>query len=309
MPLAEPEPVPLPEPLPLPEPEPLPELLPEALEVTPAPLEETLIPDETPVIVTAPTILASPETAQTPQELEIAIPQSQAAKPIFRPVTPPPNINQPRPRPVTPPPGGLSLPSQPLGGILPPLGSTGGAGGQPPGGGTPRTPPGAQGWTLSQPLIGEGEGGYRGLNLDIRCREAKRTHEDCPEYIRKFSGRNADGSESFGPHAPRGSTIATTISPRSSYNLDSSGRPRPIGGGNDPWNPNLVDRNSPNITAIDNADFGRLNPENNLNSRQRQQPQGRVRDFLTEPGQKKDPWKSDTLELPPSSPPETDDDE
>ena len=77
---------------------------------------------------------------------------------------------------------------------------------QPPGGGTAigRSNPGGGNWTLAPQSEGTGNEAYKGITLDIRCREAGRTHLDCPEYLRKNRGRAADGSESGVGLAGRG---------------------------------------------------------------------------------------------------------
>ena len=52
--------------------------------------------------------------------------------------------------------------------------------------------------------------------MDIRCREEGRTHEDCPEYLKKFRGRDASGRESFegmaGTGTDRGDRISSSRS-------------------------------------------------------------------------------------------------
>ena len=65
-------------------------------------------------------------------------------------------------------------------------------------------------WTLAPQPTGPGKA-YEGLNLDIRCREEGRTHEDCPEYVRKNRGRAADGSESFTGFAGTGTDRGNRI--------------------------------------------------------------------------------------------------
>ena len=67
---------------------------------------------------------------------------------------------------------------------------------------------------------------YEGINLDIRCREEGRTHADCPEYIKKFRGRDRSGRESFdgmaGTGSDRGDRISSsrTIPSRSALGLN-----------------------------------------------------------------------------------------
>jgi len=71
-----------------------------------------------------------------------------------------------------------------------------------PSGGTRRPAPGAGtgGWTLNTGAAQSPGAGYDGLNLDVRCREDDRTHLDCPEYIRRQKGRDAEGFESISAH-------------------------------------------------------------------------------------------------------------
>ena len=38
----------------------------------------------------------------------------------------------------------------------------------------------------------------------MRCREAGKTHLECPEYLRSFQGRDAAGYENFEQYRPRG---------------------------------------------------------------------------------------------------------
>jgi len=91
--------------------------------------------------------------------------------------------------------------------------SQGGSISTPPGGGTQigRTPRGTDGWTLAPQPAAPGNG-YTGLNLDIRCREEGRTHEDCPDYIQKNRGRDLSGRESFDGHAGTGTDRGNRIS-------------------------------------------------------------------------------------------------
>ena len=197
--LIEPEPLPseiilepLPELVPEPEPQPLPEIEPE-------PLPE---PD---IIITAPTVLASPDAPESREEEIRAVPQEQS-DPFMdliqrdRDST----LNDPI---VTLPRGG---------GNEGPV-SQGGNVTAPPGGGTQigRTNPGSGGWTLAPQRAGAGKA-YEGINLDMRCREEGRTHADCPEYLKKFRGRDRTGRESFngmaGTGSDRGDRITTSRS-------------------------------------------------------------------------------------------------
>lgn len=176
----------------------------EAPIITPEPeptLEPEIIEPEEPVIITtAPTILASPDAPTTQTEEQTAVPQSQASplEIILQSQTPSGG------RPATPSPrGGGNTANIPIGGGAP-------------NGGTRRANPGATGWTLDPSAYGNGAGaGYKGMTLDIKCRESKRTHEDCPEYISKHQGRDANGYEGFGAHAPRGTSITANTPSRS----------------------------------------------------------------------------------------------
>jgi len=196
------EPLPLPpeiilEPAPIPEPVPIPEFTPEPLiEFDPEPLSA---PD---IILTAPTILASPDAPETIQEERRAVPQAQS-DPFIDLIQRDRDSTLDNPVPSARASGG---------GNEAPI-SQGGTVSTPPGGGTQigRTAPGASGWTLAPQRAGPGEA-YEGINLDIRCREEGRTHEDCPEYLKKFRGRDASGRESFDGMAGTGSDRGDRIS-------------------------------------------------------------------------------------------------
>jgi len=153
--------------------------------------EAELPPVAPDLIITAPTVLASPEAPDSREEEIRAVPQEQSD---------PSSLNDPV---ITPPRGG---------GNEGPI-SQGGSTATPPGGGTQigRTAPGAGGWTLAPQRDGPGKA-YEGLNLDIRCREEGRTHEDCPEYLRQNRGRDRSGRESFDGHAGTGSDRGDRIS-------------------------------------------------------------------------------------------------
>lgn len=253
------------------EPEPLPSI-PEDVEITPDP-EPAVIentepeerqPDEPEFITTAPTILASPEAPTTIEEADRAIPQSQAA----------PVANQPR---------GSGAPSnQQAGGAnAPNLGGPSRGGGNLFGGGTQRSSPGASGWTLAPGSYGNSPGaGYQGLNLDIRCREADRTHEDCPEYLRQFQGRNSGGFESFGAHSTGGTP---TRSARAGTQSNQS-----VGGGTNPWDrgigSNSINAGGPSESILDDADFGRTFLSTPLGDGT---APGRLTDIFEEP---REPW-------------------
>ena len=270
-------------------------IAPSQFELAPDPVtpteEEAVEPeiDEAPIITTAPTILASPDAPSTSDEADKAVPQEQAAPVndfLFNPKTRFPTTPAPN--------SGTSRPSAPSGG-----GSSGGAisldggGGGIPGGGTQRAPSqrGSTGWALG-PQGGSGalgEGG-KGLILDIRCREAKRTHADCPEYLAKFKGRNAAGYESFGAHSNGTVTGSTRGARAGTYNNPS------VGGGRDPWalapGSNSVNAGGPSSTVLEDADFGREFLGTNLGDGS--QPR-RMRDLLKEPTK---PWDGGVIELP-----------
>ena len=241
--------------------------------VIPEPAEPEIIETEIidpvedlPIITTAPTVLASPDAPTSLDELERAVPQSQADQmldPLQRPASG----------------GGNPIISGP----------TYGGGGTPPSGGTRRNSPGAGwgGWTLDPSALGGGqsEGWGDGISMDMRCREDDRTHEDCPEYINKFEGRNAAGFETFGAHSTSG--IQSTTRAR-------AGRPvqQVIGGSNDIWSgaaigDNSVNGGNPGTSILDEADFGRLGTY--------EQPA--VRDIFKAPERPK--TGLDTLILPP----------
>ena len=275
--------------------EPLPEPEPET-KPAPAPIEPDVAEPEledAPIITTAPTILASPEAPTTIDEAEKAVPQEQAAPVndfLFNP--------KPRQAPTAPN-SGTRRPSAPSSGNGRSGSPSSGAisldgGGGIPSGGTQRTPTqrggGNAGWALA-PAGGSGglgKGG-EGLILDIRCREAKRTHADCPAYLAKFKGRNAAGYESFSPHSSGG--VSRSTSGARAGTLTN----RNVGGGRDPWSANLGDNSinagGPSTTVLDDTSFGQgLGP--------RLEPIGepdRVRDLIKQPDR---PWETDAIELP-----------
>lgn len=269
---------------------------PEITPVEPSPPVETepepeeLELEDAPIITTAPTILASPDAPVTSEEAEKAVPQEQAAPLndfLFKPKT------------------GFPQPAAPRGGSRPstsaPSGNSGGGGGAisldgggaaPPGGGTRlgSSRPSGGGWTYapSGSTGGFGEGG-KGLVLDIRCREAKRTHADCPAYLAKFKGRNASGFESFGAHSNGGGGSARSARSGTSENPA-------VGGGRDPWSlgpgSNSVNAGGPSSTVLDDADFGREFLGTNLGDGSQS---GRLRDLIKSPEK---PWEEKIIELP-----------
>lgn len=204
-------------------------------EVEAPPSQEPETPDvpaeDSSIITTAPRVLADDDSAQTQQELERAVPQSQAD-------TGPDNGG-----------GGYRTPTIGGGGrnTLDPNAGTDFPTG-PTTAGTGRPSPGAGGWSLGEGAQGDygGEGGMRGVAFDTRCRDIDRTHEDCPEYVAKPKGRSADGYETprinRGPSTRRGPSAA-----------------RNIGGATGPNSNNAFSASSngmPSTTVLDDVDFG-----------------------------------------------------
>lgn len=200
------------EPLPdLLEPEPLPPEI--FLEPVTLPEPEILFQPEPPVVIefepltapdivlTAPIVLASPDAPETREEESRAVPQEQS-DPFMDLIKRDRNSSLQDPLPTPRAGGGNQGPI-----------SQGGNVSRPPGGGTSigRTNPGAEGWTLA-PQGASGNEAYEGIILDIRCREEGRTHEDCPEYLERFRGRDASGQESFQGHAGTGTDRGDGIS-------------------------------------------------------------------------------------------------
>ena len=204
---------PLPEILPEPVPQPLPQIVAEP--------EPEFRPELAPILITPPTILASPDAPETREEQARAVPQEQSDPLIDL-------IKRDRDsalnNPLTGSPRG--------GGNEGPISQGGSVGTPPPGGGTRigRPSPGADGWTLA-PQGRAVNKAYEGINLDIRCREAGRTHLDCPEYIKKFRGRDRSGRESFDGHAGTGTDRGNSfraIPSRSEISLDRGDPSRTI---------------------------------------------------------------------------------
>ena len=212
-------------------------------------------PSNPDIISTAPSILASPDAPSNQSEADRAVPQSQSdplGDLLRRPVGLPPS---------TPGAGGPTV-SGPR---------TGGGNEAVPGGGTRRgNSRGVDGWTLS-PSTSPGEG-YDGLNMDIRCREANRTHENCPEYLKKFRGRDASGWESFNGRAGTG----TDRSQRQQAPASRRSLGLPIGD-------NSVNAGGPSSTIFDDA------PEVSFDREFLNKPiiieeePGRLRDLLKQP--------------------------
>jgi hypothetical protein len=214
----------VPEPAPEPEPEPEP----------PAP---EILPEE--IIPVAPTILASPDAPTTREEIAKAVPQEQSDP--FLDLLKRDTESTTRDPDLLP---DLSGPTA-GGGNTGPVGSVN----TPPGGGTRRSGPaiGAGGWNLGPQPTSPGAG-FEGINLDMRCREAGRTHLDCPEYLRQFKGRDANGFESTrglaGTGTDRGPGVggtSRTISSRGDLGL-------PIGD-------NSVNGGGPSENFIDNREL------------------------------------------------------
>lgn len=241
-------------------PEPIREIPPTPEPIQPPKVKPEVIEIIKPVVITtAPSILASPDAPTTKAEEQKSVPSSQAAPLDFI-------LKQGRPKPRG---GGGNQGRIPIG--------------SPPGG-TRRANPGAKGWTLAPGSYGEGTGkGYKGLILDMRCREAGRTHEDCPEYLQKYQGRNAEGYEEFGAHAPRGTSVSRPsrgITP----GIFSA--------------PNIGELGSPSTTVLDDAGFNGQYMGDRLSDGK---PARRVRDLFgnSEPA----PW---TLQPPLEETPEED---
>ena len=169
-----------------------------------------------------------------------------------------------------------------------------GGGNPPPSGGTRRDSTGARGWTLAPGSESNSPGkGYDGLILDIRCREAGKSHLECPEYLKAYSGRNAGGYEVFGKqHAtPAGSGPRAT--PR------SLGLPVPIGGGARQLGQigdNSVNGGGPSTSILDDPanSFDRTFPGKEFDYGQNDG--ARVRDLLEEA---EDPWNAPVEITPP----------
>ena len=168
---------------------------------------------------------------------------------------------------------------------------TGGTGTPPPSSGSRRGGPGTKGWTLAPGSNTNSPGeGYDGLVLDIRCREADKTHLECPEYLAKFRGRNAAGFESFEGMAGRG----TDTGPSTSTHVVGGGV---VGGGTSQLGrigDNSVNGGGPSTSVLDD-------PANNFDRTFQgkdfdygQNDGRRVRDLLTEP----DETYGDPEELP-----------
>ena len=289
-PVVEPEPLPEPEPNivePLPEPvieEPAPVVTPdpvpvpvEPLPVVPEPvIVETPEPAPEPpneIVTTAPTILASPEAPTTQEEADRAVPQEQAA-PLSDLIT---GRNQ-LPLGNLPPAG---LPANPD--IAGP--SRGGGNIE---GGTRLANPGAGGWTLTAPQ--SPGGGYGTLLEDVRCREATRTHEDCPQDVRGPRGRDAMGFERYSEPRHGG---ATGLGPGARARAGDLSTGDIGATGEQFWNKGfgtVLSSHGPSTTVLDDVDFSKefLGSPVIVS-----EPGGRVRDLFDDT-EVEDDW---TLEL------------
>ena len=121
--------------------------------------------------------------------------------------------------------------------------------------------------------------GYEGLILDIRCREANKSHLECPEYLKKFQGRNAAGFESFEGHVGRG----TDRGPTTSSHIVGGGV---IGGGTSQLGrigDNSVNGGGPSTSILDDPanGFDRTFPGKDFDYGQNDGR--RLRDVFTEP--------------------------
>lgn len=304
-------------------PEPLPDLLP-IEEMIPLPdpdiIEPDLVdPEPAPplVIEPEPAVLPDPEPAPTPVEPEII---SQPQTILASPEAPETIIEQRRAvteeesdpfmdlmrRDRALGPSNAADPGQvrrPAGNPLSGPTSGGGNIGMPPSGGTQRAAPGAGGWNLAPGSYGNSPGpGYEGINLDIRCREADKSHEDCPEYLRTFQGRDANGFESFDQYRPRGVERSTT--PQGFRQGNSVGRN--IAGGGDPWSTgigsNSINAGGPSSNLLDDGPEVDFSREFLGNPVRVQEDQTRLRDIFADPPEDEDIFKIDELVLPEPEP-------
>ena len=266
-----PEIVPEPAPVPVPEPEPSPEQEPEPEPVAPA---------EPEVISVPPTILASPDAPETQQEAARAVAEEQADSFIDL------LQRESRPSPSAPPDPGTVR--SPLSGP-----ATGGGNiGAPPGSGTQRGGPGAGGWTLDPSWRNSPGAGYEGINLDMRCREQGRSHEDCPDYAPRYQGRDAAGFEDYATYAPRG----TGAPPRTRSHTSGVGvGGANVAGGSNPWSAGLGDNSinagGPSTTLFEDGPEVSFDREFLGNPVRVEGEAGRVRDLFNGP----DPEPDDTM--------------
>lgn len=304
-------------------PEPLPDVLP-IEEMVPLPDPEIIEPDlvefdpvQAPVIEPEPDVLPDPKPAPTPVESEII---SQPQTILASPEAPETIIEQRRAvtaeesdpfmdlmrRDRSLGPSNTADPGQvrrPAGSPLSGPTSGGGNIGMPPSGGTQRAAPGAGGWNLAPGSYGNSPGkGYEGINLDIRCREADKSHEDCPEYLRTFQGRDANGFESFDQYRPRGVERSTT--PQGFRQGNSVGRN--IAGGGDPWSTgigsNSINAGGPSSNLLDDGPEVDFSREFLGNPVRVQEDQTRLRDIFADPPEDEDIFKIDELVLPDPEP-------
>jgi len=277
-----PDPVVVPEPAPIVTPEPVP-IIEEPLPITPAPvIVETPepAPEEPPVeiVTTAPTILASPDAPTTQEEADRAVPESQAA-PLSDLITGRNNLEQ-----GATPPTGLPGRDPTIAGPL--------SGGGNVEGGSRLSNPGAGGWTLTAPT--SPGGGYDGMLEDIRCREEQRTHDDCPEYMRSQSGRDAAGFEDFSTLRHGGTGVSGTRARAGrtiSGDIGSQGdRLWQAGGG--VIGSNSINGGGPSTTVLDDTDFGKefLGTPVLID-----EPGVRIRDLFKEEEDEEDDWTLDLV--------------
>ncbi|MGJ8561236.1 MAG: hypothetical protein ACSHX3_13455 [Litorimonas sp.] len=261
-------------------------------DVLPDPEPTTVVPD----IITQPqTILASPEAPETIIEQRRAVTEEESD----------PFIDlMRRDRPLGPTnttdPGQIRRPAgSPLSGPT----SGGGNIGAPPSGGTQRAAPGVGGWNLAPGSYGNSPGaGYEGINIDMRCREAGKTHEECPEYLRTFQGRDANGFESFDRYRPRG--VERSSTPQGFRQGNAVGRN--IAGGGDPWSTgignNSINAGGPSSTMLDDGPEVNFSREFLGNPVRVEEDQTRLRDIFVDPEADDDIFKIDELVLPEPDP-------
>ena len=262
---------------------------------------EPTLPD---VIAAArPSILASPDAPTNAEEQNRSVDPSQATPLDY--ILETGRRGSPR---NAPPAGGAPMqlggrpgnPGNPGGGRPgsggPNNGAGGGNSGQIPVGGGQRAPaPGSSGWQLSPGSYGDGGAGYGGMIMDIRCREQERTHEDCPEYVPGYQGRDANGLEDFSAHAPRGTTIDNPRSrgmnsPSSIFGGPSQyGGPSARPGGTRTGGPVDDNRGLPSTGVLDDTYL----PPSELSTPipGEQQRGGRVRDVFGNPAALPSPWQ------------------
>jgi hypothetical protein len=273
-----------------PEPEPAPELPPppaplfqqdifEIPETQTDPETELLDIPDIEVAALPPTILASPDAPTTQAEAENSIPQEQAVTPldfIFKDK------------------GKSGLPNAGTGNLFDPLTGNKGNPGRAPvnTGSTPRTSPGANGWQINGTWPSDGLPGGKGIIRDIDCRGEKRDHEECPEYVRRNTGRGADGFEAFGPHTPLGTSTVRRRGIPQTKSLDET------------VNPSFGDPSQPSSTVLDDVNgFSGQYLGDKIGT---PSSGNRVRDLFNPP--QPAPWTTQTVLPPPPEDEQEDDD-